>query len=534
MTDPRTPTTPTPEPTDSAPGRPAGAGPVRPAGPLRQAAAADRLSFPEFAWIWNRAIGLGLPAHQVRIARWLEDRWHRHERECLLMAFRNSGKSTVVGLFCAWLLWRWPDLRIMVLAADHALAKKMVRNVKRIIERHPLTRGLKPARRDQWAADQFTVNRPGELRDPSMLARGIGGNITGSRADVIVCDDVEVPNTCDTAPKRADLRARLGELDYVLVPGGLQLYVGTPHTFYTIYAAEAREEAGESQPFLAGFHRLEIPLLDGQGASAWPERFPVAKVEGIRRRTGPNKFQSQMMLKPVNIADGRLDPDRLRLYDGELDYLEGNGEASLTLMGRRLVSASCFWDPAYGARGAPGDGSVIACVFTDEAGQYWLHRMRWLTVDKALPQDEATQQCDQVARFLSEFHLPAVRVETNGIGKFLPGLLRKAIAEAGLRCAVVEQASTRNKEVRIIEAFDAVLAAGALWAHRSVWQTPFIAEMREWLPGAGGRDDGLDAAAGCLGAEPVRLPRTPDRSARRPGGWQAGSRRYRAESDFSV
>ena len=68
------------------------------------------------------------------------------------MAFRNSGKSTVVGLFAAWLLKTNPSLRIMVLSADLALAKKMVRTVKRIIERHPETRGLKPDRADQWAA----------------------------------------------------------------------------------------------------------------------------------------------------------------------------------------------------------------------------------------------------------------------------------------------------------------------------------------------------------------------------------------------
>ena len=85
-----------------------------------------------------------------------------------------------------------------MLAGDFALAKKMVRNAKRIIERHSLTAGLKPALSDHWASDQFTVKRRAELRDPSMLAKGIAANITGLRADIVICDDVEVPNTCDT------------------------------------------------------------------------------------------------------------------------------------------------------------------------------------------------------------------------------------------------------------------------------------------------------------------------------------------------
>ena len=47
--------------------------------------------------------------------------------------------------------------------------------------------------------------------------------------------------------------------------------------------------------------------------------------------------------------------------------------------------------------------------------------------------------------------------------------------------------------------------ARALRAHASVWDTPFVREMREWLPGARGHDDGLDAVSGCILAQPVRL-----------------------------
>ena len=496
------------------------------------------IDFPAFVMVWNEVQGQTTPALHVRICRWLAARWHGGDRELLLLAFRNSGKSTLVGLFCAWLLMRDSDLRILAMAADFALAKKMVRNVKRVIERHPLTRSLKPARRDQWASEQFTVNRAAELRDPSMLAKGIGANVTGSRADIVICDDVEVPNTCDSAPKRADLRARLSEIDYVLVPGGLQLYVGTPHTYYTVYADTARPEDGETRTFLDGFARLELPLVDAKGESRWPERFPTARIAAIRRRAGPNKFDSQMMLRPVNLAEGRLDPDRLRVYDDELDYREANDEAILRLGERRLVSASCWWDPSYGAPGS-GDSSVIAALFTDDEGDYWLHRIAYLTHDPALVEtvDEATQQCRSVADFVRDLHLPSVALETNGLGRFLPGLLRRELAGVGVPCAVVERTSTRNKDLRIVEAFDAVLAAGRLHAHRSVWDTPFVAEMREWVPGGKTRDDGLDAVSGCLRNEPVRLPRRPPPSAKtvkERRNWRVGTGGFSATTEFPV
>ncbi|MCB1841170.1 MAG: phage terminase large subunit, partial [Alphaproteobacteria bacterium] len=134
------------------------------------------VDFPLFLVLWNQRQEQRTPTLHLRMADFLQKNWESGETRLLLMAFRSAGKSTVAGIFASWLLYRNPDLRFLVLAADQSLAKKMVRNVKRIIERHPLTAHLKPANPDQWASDRFTVNRRRELRDPSMLAGGLGGN----------------------------------------------------------------------------------------------------------------------------------------------------------------------------------------------------------------------------------------------------------------------------------------------------------------------------------------------------------------------
>ena len=502
----------------------------------------ENADFKLFIKLWNQTQNMTTPPLHLKIAEWLERSWNTGRTRLLLMAFRSSGKSTLVGLFAAWLLYRNPQLRILVLAADFGLAKKMVRNVKRIIELHALTSGMKPDKADQWASDRFTVKREFELRDPSMLARGISSNITGSRADIVICDDVEVPGTCDTAEKRADLREKLLEISYVLVPGGTQLYVGTPHTFMTIYADEPRADYGEDRAFLEGFRLLKIPVLDERGKSAWPERFNALTLEQIKLQTGPNKFASQMMLKPVNIAEGRLDPELLNIYDGELDYCK---ELQTLFLGdRKLVSASGWWDPAFGT--AAGDNSVLACLFTDEEGNYFLHRLEYIKIkprasdakrqseeQPGQQSDEATAQCRIVSRLARALYLPSVTVETNGIGGFLPSILRNVMAEHRTPCSVNSAASTRPKDIRILEGFDAVMAARRLYVHKSVIQTPFMNEMLEWRPGVkNGRDDGLDAAAGALSQEPVRLRRFYSNG---PGpGWRRGKKSHKAKTDFKV
>lgn len=256
--------------------------------------------------------GSTTPEIHLKMADWLERCWRDKKERLLLMAFRSAGKSTIVGLFAAWLIYKTPDIRILVLAADQILSEKMVRNVKRIIERHPLTKGLKPANADQWAADRFTVKRNAELRDPTMIGKGVMSNITGSRADIAICDDVEVPNTCDTSGKRQDLRDRLSEVSYVLISGGTKLYVGTPHNYESIYNDVAHKEDENGEPFLKNFERLKLPIFDENGQSAWPERYSKERIEQYVQEAGLNKFESQMMLKPVNILDSRLNPGVLR------------------------------------------------------------------------------------------------------------------------------------------------------------------------------------------------------------------------------
>ena len=90
-----------------------------------------------------------------------------------------------------------------------------------------------------------------------------------------------------------------------------------------------------------------------------------------------------------------------------------------------------------------------------------------------------------------------------------------------IACAVREMTSRVPKDQRILGALDPVLAGRRLSAHESVFRTRFAQEMAGWRPGAPGQaDDALDAVAGCILAEPVRLPLLPPRG--RPPDWRGG------------
>jgi predicted phage terminase large subunit-like protein len=490
------------------------------------------LDFPQFVIIWNKLQGQGTPALHLTICRWLYDKWLAGERRAVLMVFRDAGKSTVVGLFAAWLLTGNPNLRILIIAAEQMLANKMSRNIRRIIEQHPAAEHLLPKRMDNWSVDQFTVRRSRSHRDPSVLARGLTGNVTGTRADIVICDDVEVPNTCRTAASREELRRRLGEIDFVLVPKGLQLYVGTPHSYYSIYADRPRAEIGETRPFLDGFARLRLPLVQPDGSSAWPERFPAEVVEDLRCSAGPQRFRSQMMLEPAPPSAASLNPDRLVAYTDSLSSHWAQGRLVLSIGQTPIVASACWWDPAYGRPGR-GDRSAIAVVMLDRSGHYWLHGLRYLqfSLERLADVDEATQLARQAIAFASAMKQSRLFIETNGIGRFLPALVRRELRQAGEQLAIVERHSSKGKNERILSALDPILAAGHLHVHESVFVSGFIEEMREWMPGTATLDDGLDAVSSAILELPVHVGRAHARGA---GSLGVGGAGFVADASFST
>lgn len=498
---------------------------IGPAGPRPWT---EPVPFPQFAQMWAEHEGAELPAPQLWMAGWLGRAWRDGRRDLLLLAFRGSGKSTIVGLFCAWVLAGDPDIRILVLAAEDELAAKMVRAVKHMLERHPVCIGLRPPKVELWGADALTVARPGLSRDPSMLAKGIGANFTGSHAELVVCDDVEVPNTSNTVQARADLRRRLGEITHVLVPGGTVIYIGTPHAADSIYGAEPTSDG--KAPFLAGYHRLEIPVEDEIGP-VWPESFGAEEIARIRLISGPSRFGSQMLLKPMPLEPGILNPDRLKPYGAEVSYREAGRRVVLDLAGRRMVGAQAWWDPSLAKAG--GDASVLAVVFFAADGNAFLHRVAYLDIADD-GEASAQAQCADVVRLLDSMHVTALTLETNGVGGFLPKLLREEAKRQGRFLRILPVHSRTPKAQRIQTGIEARLAGGKLHAHQTVFTTPLIAEMRDWRPDGRGHDDGLDAVAGCLLAEPLRSdPTTPQLGTPRPPDWRTAPGQHLAEVDFT-
>ena len=100
-----------------------------------------RISFLAFFLIWARYKGWDVPQHHVRICVWLERFWWRG-RVGVLEVFRGAAKSTIVAVFQAWILYLDQSVHILDQAADDKTARKLSRDTRHVLNRHPLCRGM--------------------------------------------------------------------------------------------------------------------------------------------------------------------------------------------------------------------------------------------------------------------------------------------------------------------------------------------------------------------------------------------------------
>jgi hypothetical protein len=119
------------------------------------------------------------------------------------------------------------------------------------------------------------------IEGPLRQVVGITGQLTGSRADIIIVDDVEVPKNSFTPAMRERIAMLVKEFDAVLKPGGRILYLGTPQVEESLYNILVRERGYSVRVWPA-----EIPKrLDVYGGNLAPYIVQADGERGEGRRS---------------------------------------------------------------------------------------------------------------------------------------------------------------------------------------------------------------------------------------------------------
>jgi hypothetical protein len=241
----------------------------------------------------------------------------------VLEAFRGVGKSWITAAFVLWLLFINPQRKIMVVSASQALADNFSIFCKALIESMELLQHLRPRGTQRTSNIMFDVGPATPDPSPSVKSVGLTGQLTGSRADVIIADDIEIPKNSYTHILRERTAEAVKEFAAILKPGGRIVYLGTPQIEASLYnkliargykliiwPAEIPDNTDMYHGRLAPF----IVNLMARGAKprdpVEPTRFPREVLDSKYAEYGASGYALQFML---NTNPSEIDKHPLKL-----------------------------------------------------------------------------------------------------------------------------------------------------------------------------------------------------------------------------
>ena len=447
--------------------------------------------------LWDQ---LGLPSPtraQYAIADYLQNGPKRLQ----IQAFRGVGKSWITGAFVLWTLFNDNERKIMIISASKERADNMSIFLQKIIIETPWLSHLQPKSDDsRWSRISFDVNcSPHQA--PSVKSVGITGQLTGSRADLMILDDVEVPGNSMTELMREKLLQLCTEAEAILTPkdDSRIMYLGTPQTTFTIYRKLAERSY---RPFvwpsryprkgkLSQYEGLLAPQIQedlDMGADEWsvtdPDRFSDDDLIEREAAMGRSNYMLQFQLDtslsdaekfPLKMADlvvtsinPTTAPDNVVwcsdpanvIKDAPTVGLPGDYFYSpMQLQGEwgPYDETICSVDPS-----GRGTDETAAAFLSQRNGFLYLHEMR------AFRDGYSDDTLLNILRGCRKYKVTKLVIETNFGDGIVSELFKKHIQQTGQFIDIEEIRANVRKEDRIIDALEPVLNQHRLVIDRGV------------------------------------------------------------------
>lgn len=484
----------------------------------------------------------------------------------VVLAPRGFGKTHLVtgGLAC-WDLYCNPQHKILIVSKSETEAKKTLRLVREWIEHVAFLKHLCPDRDQRDSATQFDVGPAKSDRTPSVTAKGIDGQIEGTRAHRLIADDVETTGNTKTLDSRHDLAHRVMEFTSIATYGKRLInYVGTPHHEESLYLSPdklpARNYAVRTWPLLYPHPTEKVvglaPMLqkrldDGvskPGDIVCPYRFDQQYITE-RRAEGRTYFAMQQMLVadlgdtlryPLQLRDLIVFPVNRDRAPATIQWGTSNAFGASTRI-EDILSLGfdrdgfyhpIFYDPAAqkysgtkmwidpAGRGADSTGySIIA----------QLNGYLWVKACGGLTGGYEPQTLEKLAQLAKLHRARNIYCEDNfGQGMFVQ-LFEPVLAKHFIRTgdpnhidnwstSIETVRVTGQKEVRIIDALEPVMNQHRLVvdidvAKNEIWQRQLtrITRQRNSLE----HEDELESMAMCVAMWQDAMNQNPQKSAER-------------------
>ena len=463
-----------------------------------------RKNFRTFLYYVHRHLGLDDPTPlQLDICDFLQ----YGPKRSGIMAFRGVGKSHITSAYVVWRLLRDAEDKILVVSASKDRADAFSTFTQRLIWEMEGLEYLRPDPNQRQSKISFDVRPAKASHSPSVKSVGITGQLTGSRADLIIADDVEVLNNAFTQTARDKLSEAVREFDAILkpLPTSRVIFLGTPQTEDSLYT-KLPERGYEFRIWPARVPSDELKVQYGDmlapmvasmktpvGTPTDPLRFDAGDLMEREASYGKAGFALQFMLStqlsdlerfPLKVRDlvvMPIDPESapLRITWGPLEDRIYRDLPNVAMRG------DSFYPPMrVGEITSEYTGSVLAIDPSgrgaDETGYAVVKMINgYLYVPEAGGleggYDETTLM--ELAIIAKKHKVNEVIVESN----FGDGMFTKLLApvlQKVHRCAIEEVRHSTQKEMRIIDTLEPVMMKHKLVIDPSVIESDYRTAQR--------------------------------------------------------
>ena len=274
--------------------------------------------FRNFLYLVWKHLALPRPTQvQYDIANFIQSK----EKRIIINAFRGVGKSWITSAYVCHQLLLNPQLNILVVSASKNRADDFSTFTLRLINEIEVLAHLKPRDDQRQSKVSFDVKPARASHAPSVKSLGITGQLTGSRSDLVIADDVESANNSATMGMRDKLSEQVKEFESILKPQGRIIFLGTMQNEMSLYnqlPARGYKQRiwtarypNEKQ--VKNFGDTLAPLIrntwsiDEQGKPTDPERFDDEDLKKRQLSYGTSGFNLQFMLD-TSISDSNKYP----------------------------------------------------------------------------------------------------------------------------------------------------------------------------------------------------------------------------------
>lgn len=234
------------------------------------------------------------PHHREMVSFTLEGILRR--KNTVVLEPRGGAKTTWdTTILPAWLISKFPDLRVALVSNTDAQARDFSRAIKFTFESNEAQRELfgDCASNKKWTDKEWlrAGSRWHGSKDVTVFAVGVGGATISKRFDLIICDDIlDEENTGTIDQREAVVTWFHKTLLPCLAPDGVVVVIGTRWAESDLYEmlTTPKDDGG------SGWRCLTKQALteddEGNLASYWPDVFSVARLLEIREQMGSALF----------------------------------------------------------------------------------------------------------------------------------------------------------------------------------------------------------------------------------------------------